>query len=250
MSKVLPENFLGSLTNPVDLTTQAPVVANPFDSVLRCMAESSVIDMLAPVIFHYSSMMVDGARDAYQSTDKPMAVLSTSAFPPSDGPSPPVYTDPRRVARRVGGRRSPVGAPTSVRDRRSGAARMEPQRRGGARRQCDSSVRARIGRARCVRRHGHPRGTRRARRHRRRSRRCVRASRRCTGRGEGDVVRHRAQDRSRRSTPRPHVRSGRRPRLRGHDRVGARGGARCPGGGSAGADHGAGATRAHVWPAP
>ena len=99
MGKVLPENFLGSLTNPVDLSTQPPVVANPYESVLGCMAESPVIDLLLPVIFHYSEMMVDAARTTFATTDLPMAVLSTSLFPGDDPTDPPVYTDPRRAAR-------------------------------------------------------------------------------------------------------------------------------------------------------
>lgn len=99
MASIFPDEFLGSLSNPVDLSTQPSLVENPFASILERMNDSPTVAMLSPVVFHYAVPMVAGARAAFRASDKPMALFSTGPLPDATIDDPPFYTDPRRAAR-------------------------------------------------------------------------------------------------------------------------------------------------------
>ena len=98
MAKVLPDEFLGSLTNPVDISTQQRVVDNPYKAILQVMADSPSIDLLAPVAFHYAPQMVEAVREVYAASAKPMVVLSTGKPGDARSDDPPTFTDSRRAA--------------------------------------------------------------------------------------------------------------------------------------------------------
>ena len=109
MAKVLPDEFLGSLTNPVDISTQQRVVDNPYKAILQVMADSPSIDLLAPVAFHYAPQMVEAVREVYAASSKPMVVLSTGKPGDARSDDPPTFTDSRRAATAPGCRRQTVG---------------------------------------------------------------------------------------------------------------------------------------------
>ncbi|HEX4199656.1 MAG TPA: CoA-binding protein [Caulobacteraceae bacterium] len=96
--QLMPQPFMGSLANPVDVTAQALATPGVLDGVLSGVSASAAVDMIAPVIIGNPTQPEMYIR-AHGSTDKPMAFVST--LPPTNllDAGVPAYTDPRRAAR-------------------------------------------------------------------------------------------------------------------------------------------------------
>ncbi|HWF76399.1 MAG TPA: CoA-binding protein [Caulobacteraceae bacterium] len=95
---LMPQPFMGSLANPVDVTAQALATPGVIDSVLAGVSASPAADMVIPVIIGnptHPEMYIA----AHRATEKPVAFVST--LPPTNllDAGVPAFTDPRRAAR-------------------------------------------------------------------------------------------------------------------------------------------------------
>ncbi len=97
MLDVLHTPFFGSVANPIDTT--AAIQPDALKAVQQLVAQSPSVDMMTTVTW---ARAIDAAKDLvtlYQSTDKPLAVLSTDLIDPLKEAGVPTYTDPQRVAK-------------------------------------------------------------------------------------------------------------------------------------------------------
>lgn len=94
---LMPQPFMGSVANPVDVTAQA--LANPgtLEAVLHGVPASDAVDMVAPVIIGNPTHPEMYIR-AHRGTDKPVAYVSTLLPTSLLDAGVPAYTDPRRAA--------------------------------------------------------------------------------------------------------------------------------------------------------
>lgn len=93
----MPQPFMGSVANPVDVTAQAMAAVGAMDAVLNGVPASDAVDMVAPVIIG-NPTHPDMYIDAYRNTDKPVAYVSTLLPTSLLDAGVPAYTDPRRAA--------------------------------------------------------------------------------------------------------------------------------------------------------
>ena len=99
---IMPVPFYGSTTNPIDTTAQVVAFPDAFRQVLFSFANSSTVDMLAPVTWAAPGPTTDALIQLYQSTDKPIAITSTAWMPETQEAGVPTYTDPQRAANALG----------------------------------------------------------------------------------------------------------------------------------------------------
>jgi acyl-CoA synthetase (NDP forming) len=95
---LMPQPFMGSVANPVDVTAQALAKPGAFEGVLRGVAASESVDVIAPVIIGNPTHPEMYIR-SHQATDKPVAFVSTILPTTLLDAGVPAYTDPRRAAR-------------------------------------------------------------------------------------------------------------------------------------------------------
>ena len=97
MLDVLHTPFFGSVANPVDTT--AAIQPDALKAVQQLIAQSPSVDMITTVTW---ARAVEACKDLvklYESTDKPLAVLSTDLVEVLKEAGVPTYTDPQRVAK-------------------------------------------------------------------------------------------------------------------------------------------------------
>jgi acyl-CoA synthetase (NDP forming) len=99
---IMPVPFYGSTANPVDTTAQVVAFPDAFRKVLFAFANSSTVDMLAPVTWAAPGPNTDALIHLYQSTDKPIAITSTAWMPETQEAGVPTYTDPNRAMAALG----------------------------------------------------------------------------------------------------------------------------------------------------
>jgi acetate---CoA ligase (ADP-forming) len=102
MMELMPKPFYGSITNPVDTTAQVVAMPESFRSVLNAVGDSSVVSMLAPVIWAFPGPQVNTVIDFYQRSTKPVAITSTAWMNELQVIGVPTYTDPHRAMRALG----------------------------------------------------------------------------------------------------------------------------------------------------
>ncbi|MET0274255.1 MAG: acetate--CoA ligase family protein [Phenylobacterium sp.] len=95
---LMPQPFMGSVANPVDVTAQALAKPGAFEGVLRGVAASEEVDVIAPVIIG-NPTLPDMYIRSHRATDKPVAFVSTILPTSLLDAGVPAYTDPRRAAR-------------------------------------------------------------------------------------------------------------------------------------------------------
>lgn len=127
---LMPQPFMGSVVNPVDVTAQALAAPGALEGVLTGVPASDAVDMAAPVIIG-NPTHPDMYIRAHRSTDKPIAFVSTLLPTSLLDAGVPAYTDPRRAARALA-----ANAEFALRRRRdpaSGAAAPDRARVASAR---------------------------------------------------------------------------------------------------------------------
>jgi acyl-CoA synthetase (NDP forming) len=115
---IMPKPFYGSTANPVDTTAQVVNSPGTFEKVLSAVGESKSVDMLVAVTWAIPSPSNDALIAYYQSTDRPVAILSTAWLADFQRAGVPTYTDPQRAADALGAvtalsQRTAVPAPPS-----------------------------------------------------------------------------------------------------------------------------------------
>src|SRR6185312_14579968 len=125
---LMPQPFMGSLANPVDVTAQALATPGVIDGVLAAVTASPAADMIIPVIIG-NPTQPEMYVAAYRATEKPVAFVST--LPPTNllDAGVPAYTDPRRAARALAALADFSLRPAPVRQARA----LDPRRRELAR---------------------------------------------------------------------------------------------------------------------
>jgi acyl-CoA synthetase (NDP forming) len=98
MRSFMPTPFYGSTTNPVDATAQGVNSPGAYHAVLNAVADSRVVDMIAPVTWAIPGGPNDALVDLYLRLDKPVAVTSTAWLQQFQDAGLPTYTDPQRAA--------------------------------------------------------------------------------------------------------------------------------------------------------
>ncbi|GAA0402829.1 6-carboxyhexanoate--CoA ligase [Acrocarpospora corrugata] len=93
----MPVPFYGSAANPVDTTAQTTAMPDAYRKVLFSVAASPSADLLAAVTWARPGPANDAIVEMYQSTDKPVAILSTAWSDQFQQAGVPTYTDPRRA---------------------------------------------------------------------------------------------------------------------------------------------------------
>ena len=157
---LMPQPFMGSVVNPVDVTAQALAAPGALEGVLTGVPASDAVDMVSPVIIG-NPTHPDMYIRAHRSTDKPIAFVSTLLPTSLLDAGVPAYTDPRRAG--AGGQcRILAAQPASA---RHGACARSCTDRRGARHIGRVRTRRRADRggfqavARALRRTGHRGGT-------------------------------------------------------------------------------------------
>jgi acyl-CoA synthetase (NDP forming) len=128
LAELMPQPFMGSLANPVDVTAQVLGTPGVMESVLNGVSASDGVDLVVPVIIGNPTLPGMYIR-AHRGTDKPVAFVST--LPPTNllDAGVPAYTDPRRAARALS-----ALADFSLREPPTRRARaLDPGRRNAAR---------------------------------------------------------------------------------------------------------------------
>jgi acyl-CoA synthetase (NDP forming) len=128
LADLMPQPFMGSLANPVDVTAQVLGTPGVMESVLNGVSASDGVDLVVPVIIGNPTLPGMYIR-AHRGTDKPVAFVST--LPPTNllDAGVPAYTDPRRAARALS-----ALADFSLREPPTRRARaLDPGRRNAAR---------------------------------------------------------------------------------------------------------------------
>jgi acyl-CoA synthetase (NDP forming) len=98
MRRFMPTPFYGSTTNPVDATAQGVNSPGAYHGVLNAVADSRVVDMIAPVTWAVPGGANDALVELYLRLDKPVAVTSTAWLQQFQDAGLPTYTDPQRAA--------------------------------------------------------------------------------------------------------------------------------------------------------
>jgi len=93
----MPVPFYGSTANPVDTTAQTTAMPEAYSKVLFSAAASPSADLLTAVTWAGPAPANDAIVEMYQSTDRPVAILSTAWSEQLQQAGVPTYTDPRRV---------------------------------------------------------------------------------------------------------------------------------------------------------
>lgn len=117
---LMPQPFMGSVVNPVDVTAQALAAPGALEGVLTGVPASDAVDMVSPVIIG-NPTHPDMYIRAHRSTDKPIAFVSTLLPTSLLDAGVPAYTDPRRAARALA-----ANAEFSLRSRRPPATARAP----------------------------------------------------------------------------------------------------------------------------
>src|SRR5690606_913409 len=94
---LMPQPSMGSVANPVDVTSQALAHPATPEAVLHGVPASDAVDMVAPVIIGNPTHPEMYIR-AHRGTDKPVAYVSTLLPTSLLDAGVPAYTDPRRAA--------------------------------------------------------------------------------------------------------------------------------------------------------
>jgi acyl-CoA synthetase (NDP forming) len=137
--ELMPQPFMGSLANPVDVTAQALASPGVMDGVLAAVSGSAAVDMVVPVIIG-NPTRAEMYINAHRATDKPMAFVSTLSPTNLLDAGVPAFTDPRRAARALSAladyslRPKPSRRLPAIDPGRQNAARalLEARRRDGA----------------------------------------------------------------------------------------------------------------------
>ncbi|WP_155342327.1 acetate--CoA ligase family protein [Acrocarpospora pleiomorpha] len=125
----MPVPFYGSAANPVDTTAQTTAMPGAYRKVLFSVARSASADLVSAVTWARPGPANDAIVEMYQSTDKPVAILSTAWSEQFQQAGVPTYTDPRRAMIalaalvRQSGRRPPGSARFTADAERARAAR-------------------------------------------------------------------------------------------------------------------------------
>jgi acyl-CoA synthetase (NDP forming) len=93
----MPVPFYGSTANPVDTTAQTTAMPEAYSKVLFSVAASPSADLITAVTWAGPAPANDAIVEMYQSTDRPVAILSTAWSEQFQQAGVPTYTDPRRV---------------------------------------------------------------------------------------------------------------------------------------------------------
>jgi acyl-CoA synthetase (NDP forming) len=128
LRELMPQPFMGSLANPVDVTAQVLATPGALEGVLLGVSASAQTDMIVPVIIGNPDRPQMYIR-AHRATDKPVAFVST--LPPTNllDAGVPAFTDPRRAARALAALADFSLRPTPARRHRA----LDPRRRELAR---------------------------------------------------------------------------------------------------------------------
>ncbi|MFF3671811.1 acetate--CoA ligase family protein [Microtetraspora malaysiensis] len=93
----MPMPFYGSTANPVDTTAQTTAMPDAYRKVLNKVAASPSADMLTAVTWAGPGPANDAIVEMYQTTTKPVAILSTAWSPQFQQAGVPTFTDPCRA---------------------------------------------------------------------------------------------------------------------------------------------------------
>lgn len=125
---VMPQPFYGSIENPFDIT--ASIVGSPdaFGHVLNAVRAIEAYDATAVVTWQGDYPTNDRIIEAYQATEKPLAVLTTGYMEKFRRAGVPMYLDPNRLMSSLAAvadftQRHPLDPPRTVGETKLGGGR-------------------------------------------------------------------------------------------------------------------------------
>lgn len=128
---LMPKPFYGSIENPVDVTAQVTASPDTFGNVLTTVRDIDGFDSMAVVTWEGDYPTNDRIIETYQSTTKPLMVLTTGYMEKFHRAGVPMFLDPNRLMSSLAAvarysQRPPVDARTPAGEREPRAAIVRP----------------------------------------------------------------------------------------------------------------------------
>lgn len=128
---LMPTPFYGSVDNPIDVTAQVTASPDTMGKVLETVRDIEEFDSMAVVTWAIDMPTNDRIIEIYESTDKPLLVLTTGYMEKFQRAGVPMYLDPHRLMNSLAAvarysQRSPLGALPSERERSVQGAVVRP----------------------------------------------------------------------------------------------------------------------------